>query len=174
MIRRCLVAAMTVAAALTISGTASAAAGGLNAQGGLKFHAVLTGEQEVPEVESDATARALAIFDSGFTRVHVHIDVRGFLDVVAAHFHCARPGANGPVAFGILNPGPLSSFPDPTRVTLTNGAFTGQDCVDFVGRPVNNIAALAFAMRDGLIYLNLHTPTVPSGEIRGQMLDRGH
>jgi hypothetical protein len=29
--------------------------------------------------------------------------------------------------------------------------FTGADCVDEIGRPVSKIAALAFAMRDGLI-----------------------
>jgi len=39
-----------------------------------------------------------------------------------------------------------------------------------VGRPVSNIAALAFAMRDGLIYFNVHTTEFSSGEIRGQML----
>jgi hypothetical protein len=40
-----------------------------------------------------------------------------------------------------------------------------------VGRPVNNIAALAFAKRDGLIYVNLHTPTQPAGEVRGQLVE---
>jgi hypothetical protein len=152
---------------LTFAGAAVAAADGL------KFNAVLTGEQEVPPVESSAVARALALFDSGLTRVHVRIDVRGPLIVAAAHFHCGRAGVNGPVVFGILNPGPLLEVGDHTRVTLTNDDFTGVDCVDVVGRPVNNIAALALAMRDGLVYLNLHSPTAPTGEIRGQMLEIG-
>ncbi len=139
----------------------------------LRFYTVATGAQEVPPVETDATARAIAFFDSGFTRVHLRVDLQGPLQVVAAHFHCARAGANGPVVFGILGPGPLQAFTDPTRVTLTNDDFTGADCTDTAGRPVNNIAALALAMRDGLIYLNLHTPTAPAGEVRGQMLEFG-
>ena len=139
----------------------------------LAFFAVLTGEQEVPPVETDGSARAVVFFDRGFTRVHVRIDLKGPLQVLAGHFHCGRPGVNGPVAFGIANPGPLMEITDPTRVTLTNDAFTGADCVPIVGRPVNNIAALALAMRDGLIYLNLHTAEAPNGEVRGQMLELG-
>jgi hypothetical protein len=55
---------------------------------------------------------------------------------------------------------------------LLNTDFTGADCVPNIGRPVNNLAALAFAMRDGLIYANVHTTNFPGGEIRGQMLER--
>ncbi|HEX7035643.1 MAG TPA: CHRD domain-containing protein [Pseudomonadales bacterium] len=149
-------------------------AGPAHARGGtLLFHATLTGEQEVPEVESPAHARALAQFDSGFTRLRVAVDIRGPLTVVAAHFHCGRPGTNGPVVFGILNPGPLVEIGNRVRVTLDNSAFTGADCTEIVGRPVNNVAALALAMRDGLIYINLHSPDNPTGEIRGQMLELG-
>jgi hypothetical protein len=154
-------------AMLMFAGTAFATSSGL------RFYAALSGEQEVPPVETTSSARGLVFFDAGFSRVHVRIDLRGPLDVVGAHFHCGRAGTNGPVAFGIMNPGPLLEVSDRTRVTLTNADFTGADCVDAVGRPVNNIAALALAMRDGLIYLNVHTPTAPGGEVRGQMLEFG-
>ena len=136
-----------------------------------RFQARLTGAQEVPEVDSEALAMATARFDRGFTRVAVRIHLRGDINVVAGHFHCARPGANGPIAFGILVPGPLSEITQDTRVTLTNAEFTGEDCTDATGRPVNNIAALALAMHDGLVYLNLHSPTAPLGQIRGQMIE---
>ena len=52
---------------------------------------------------------------------------------------------------------------------LTNADFTGADCVPIIGRPVNNIAALAFAMEQGLIYINVHTTDNLPGEVRGQM-----
>jgi hypothetical protein len=35
---------------------------------------------------------------------------------------------------------------------------------------VNNIAALAFAMRKGQIYVTLGTAAFPGGEVRGQFL----
>lgn len=148
-------------------------AGAASAGGPLRFYTVATGAQEVPPVQTNSSASAIAFFDSGFTRVHVRVNVRGPLQVAAAHFHCGRAGTNGPVAFGILRPGPLEAFTDPARVTLTNDDFTGADCAASVGRPVNNIAALAQAMRDGLVYLNLHTPSAPDGEVRGQMLELG-
>ena len=147
-----------------------------NRASGLDFTATLTGAQEFPAIDSDATGVAFVQFDRGFTRAHVLVRLRGAIDVVAAHFHCAPPGVNGPVAFGLLNPGQLTAFDDNVRVRITNADFTGADCTPFVGRPVNNIAALALAMQDGLIYINLHSPTAELGEIRGQMLARksGH
>ena len=150
----------------------------------LTFRATLTGAQEVPPVDSDSVGFATVRFDRGFTRADVFVRVRGDIEVVAAHFHCARPGENGTIPFGLFNPGQLTDFTNDERVRLTNADFTGDlgaGCLlppgdasgtvpVGIGRPVNNIAALAHAMQEGLIYLNLHSPTALGGEIRGQML----
>ena len=77
--------------------------------------------------------------------------------------------ANGPVALGLISPGPLSFDGKKIKGTLSNADFTGADCVPSTGRPITNVAALAFAIRDGLIYLNVHTDAFPPGEIRGQL-----
>ena len=170
---------------------ASCSAVTANGEGGegLKFETVLSGDQEVttpvtgaaPGVITTAMGEIEARFDDGFTQVEVKLEVRDVPDTVTvtkAHFHCARAGENGPIAFGLFVPGPLNpGLPlDPgeevdVEGTLTNADFTGTDCVPHIGRPVNNIAALAFAMRDGLIYANVHTDDNPGGEIRGQMLE---
>lgn len=162
--RRLLVTAVS-ACMLMFTGAASAGAKAL------QFFTVATPEQEVAAtpVESDSTAVGVVFFDSGLTRAHVRIDLRGPITPLAAHFHCGRAGANGDVAVGLLAPG--ETFGDPRRVTITNEDFAGADCTDEIGRPVNNIAALALAMRDGLIYLNLHSAASPAGEVRGQMLE---
>jgi len=167
--RKCLVLSASAAALSLLSAMANAADSSRTASS-FTFTASLSGEQEVPAVTSQSSSFAVAQFDRGFTRADVRVRVRGNVDVVAAHFHCGLPGTNGPVAFGLLNPGQLTEFDDEVRLRITNADFTGADCTAAVGRPVNNIAALALAMQDGLIYINLHSPTAPAGEIRGQML----
>ena len=139
----------------------------------LEFEAKLSGAQEVSEVATSGRGRIEARFHRTFKSVNVALTINELVGTVTgAHFHCARPGENGPVVFGLMSPGPLALDGNKISGKLTNADFNGGDCVDPVGRPVNNIAALAFAMRDGLIYINVHTNSVPSGEIRGQMVER--
>ena len=136
------------------------------------FEAKLSGAQQVTEVVTTGRGRVDIRFSQSFKKVKVDLKISDLVGTfTAAHFHCARPGENGPVAFGIVMPGPLALDGNRIRGTLTNADYTGADCVPTIGRPVNNIAALAFAMRDGLIYLNVHTDSVPSGEVRGQILE---
>ncbi len=141
---------------------------------GIEARADLSSAQSVPTpgpgfIES---ASATAKFDRDLSSVRVKLRVQGGFNVVAAHFHCARPGSIGPVAFGLFSPGPLIFDGSKAEGTLTNADFVGANCVPFIGRPVNNIAALALAMRDGLIYINVHTLDNLPGEVRGQMLTK--
>lgn len=163
---------LTVISAVFMLFTAHTAFADSKNSSGYRFNASLSGAQEVPSSSSEASGRIFVNFDRALTKVDVWLRLRGINSlVVASHFHCNRAGANGPVAVGLLNPGPLSEIGERTRVTLTNDDFTGADCMSTVGRPVNNIAALYFAMRDGLIYINVHTPDFPPGEVRGQMIE---
>jgi hypothetical protein len=151
---------------LAVSGTAYG-----DDHGGLKFKAQLSTAQEVPTPRPGniTKSRVEAKFDEAFTQVEVELKVDGGVNVTRAHFHCARPGLAGPIAFGLFSPGPLFFDGEKAKGILTNADFTGADCVPNIGRPVNNIAALAFAMRDGLIYANVHTTDNPAGEVRGQL-----
>lgn len=138
----------------------------------MHFAAKLSPAQGVPAPEGGIIHRAVATadFNLELSSVQVQLIVRNGTRVLAAHFHCGLPGEAGPVAFGLFSPGPLAFGGVQARGTLTNADFTGSDCVPAIGRPVNTIAALAFAMREGLIYLNVHTTDNPAGEVRGQML----
>ncbi len=141
--------------------------------GGLEFEAEMTTAQEVPTPGPGLISGSdvLAVFDEGFTEVDVTLKVDGGDNVVAAHFHCALPGEVGPVAFGLFSPGPLVFDGTKAKGFLTNADFTVADCNPSIGRPANNIAALALAMREGLIYANVHTTDNFPGEVRGQMLE---
>jgi hypothetical protein len=126
---------------------------------GPDFEANLSGAQEVSTRSTSATGEVDVEFDEAFTRVEVRLEVSNIQNVVAAHLHCNRTGLNGPVAFGLFSPRDFTFDADRGEAdgVLTNEDFTGADCESAIGRPVNNIAALASAMQDGLIYANVHT-----------------
>ena len=152
----------------------------------LRFEALLTGDQEVveplsitpppsPGLETLTTANLTIEFDEGLTQAVFTLDVLDAVGVTQAHFHCGRPGANGPVMVFLFPvggppPGPGVDVDGPlSNGTLTNANFRPADCLTTIGRPVNNIASLFFAMRDGLIYANVHTLANPAGEVRSQL-----
>ena len=139
---------------------------------GMKFQSALSGDQQVPAVATGASGKVLAKFDDALTQVEIKVSLSGLVNVTAAHFHCNRAGQNGIVAFGLIAPGACVLANDQIQCTLTNADVTPGDCVPDIGRPVNNIAALAFAMRDGLIYFNVHTMANMTGELRGQMVGK--
>ena len=140
----------------------------------LRFRTDLSGAQEVPGVITITTGTFRLDFDRGLSEADFQLMVNDGMGVTQAHIHCARAGANGPVvvflfgfiAGGVDVDGVLSTG------TLTNADFLGADCTGTTGRPINNIASLAFAARDGLLYVNVHTVANPAGEVRGQLLER--
>jgi hypothetical protein len=79
------------------------------------FRATLTGAQEVDESGSPAVGEISVRFDKGFTQLDVNLKVgqNTVGTITRAHFHCARPGENGPIIFGLFDPGP---FPVSDRV----------------------------------------------------------
>ena len=106
-------------------------------------------------------------FDKGYTQVEVDIEIKNLVgSFVGAHFHCARPAQNGPIVLGLISPGPLTFDGKKIKGTLTNDDLGSVSCG---ATDISNIVALAFAIRDGLIYLNVHTDAFPGGEIRGQL-----
>lgn len=142
----------------------------------IKLQADLSTAQEVQSVAPGliTSATITAKFSKDLSSVDVKLRVKGGANVVAAHFHCARAGVKGPVAVTITSAlGPLPFDGTEASGTLTNADFLPMDsdpCPLVIGRPVNNIASLLFAMQDGLIYTNVHTfPDNPGGEVRGQM-----
>ncbi len=148
----------------------------------LTFRATLDGAQEVttttppdPGVVTDTTGRIRVRFNRALSEAEFRLVVRDGVAVTQAHLHCGRAGANGPVKvflFGLVAGG-VDVDGELAGGILVNADFTGADCFGPIGRPVNNIASLAFAMLDGLIYVNVHTTAVPSGEVRGQLLPAG-
>ena len=131
--------------------------------------AFLSGDQEVPPVVTRAIGASALTFDSATNLVTVELVVLGLSisDITFAggglafgaagpvHLHRAAAGANGAIIAPFF-------FNDMALFTDIGGGFM-MSAVDFLA-PLDFAAGLAA----GEIYINVHTPGNPSGEIRWQ------
>ncbi len=110
--------------------------------------AALTGAQEVPAVVTTASARASTTVNLTTRRLTIHVNTTGLDTATVAHIHTGARGAAGPIAIDLAKD-PASPRWFASAVTLTD-------------------AQLA-AWRSGGLYVNVHTPANPGGEVRGQL-----
>lgn len=174
-LRRLCTAVLVPAAFLIGSGGAYAG------DSALEFRAGLSGAQEVPEVPTVTTGDVRVEFNADLSRFEFELIVRDGVGITQAHLHCGRPGENGPIVVFLFPDMPPALSPPGVDIngelakgTRSNADIrpTAADCVTAIGRVVNNIASLAFAARDGLVYANVHTVARPGGEVRGQLLEK--
>lgn len=112
--------------------------------------ATLSGLQEVPAVDTNASGIAAITLDEAGSLVTVHANTRGLSDASAAHLHNAFGGTNGAVEFGLTQDGS-----DPEHW------FAEQETLDSVQLG---------AILAGSTYVNVHTPANSGGEVRGQVI----
>lgn len=146
----------------------------------LKFEAELSGAQEVTTpaggVVTDTTGTIEIEFDKALTSALFSLAVSNGTGIIQAHLHCASAGVNGPVVsflFGPVEP-PVDVGAGSVAGTLSNSDIIPLDTSEeneACGVPLNNIASLAFAMRAGKIYANVHSAAFPAGVVRGQLLE---
>ena len=137
------------------------------------FVAPLSGSQEVPAVETNATGVAKLKLSKDGAGLHYKLNVANVENVLMAHIHVAPAGANGPVAVWLY---PVDG-PPPQLIegrfngTLAEGTITATDLIG----PLEgqSLDALLNEIKAGNTYVNVHTTAHPSGEIRGQ-IDRGN
>jgi hypothetical protein len=136
------------------------------------FEAELTGAQEVPPVITETEGEITVRFNRERTEAKFRLIVEDGVAVTMAHFHCAPAGFNGPIVahlFGMI-PGGFNVDGRLAKFTLTDANIVlTANCVPTIGRQIANVADLAQAMQEGLIYANVHTVANPGGEIRGQL-----
>lgn len=124
------------------------------------FRAVLTGANEVPPVQTTTTGEA--VFEVTANGVEFTLTVNNGVDVTQAHIHIGSPTENGPVVAFLFGPVPAGTD---INGVLAMGTLTADDLVgDLDGRPIDDLIE---DLRQGNIYVNVHTLAHPSGEIRG-------
>ena len=154
---------------LLVGGLCSAGAGAEPSKA-MQFNALLSGAQVLPAVETGVRALVRVTFDPAFTEVEIAFETDSNLVVTTASMNCGLAGEDGPVVLDLLGPGPLLDIRDGTRLTLDQTQIGSTGCEFAIGRPINNVVALAFAMREGLVYVTLGTDQAPGGALRGQLL----
>jgi hypothetical protein len=121
------------------------------------FQANLTGAQEVPAVDTRATGRAVLALSDDLTTLHYRVIVNDIVSITMAHIHLAPPGTNGGIIFWLY---------DQSGVNGPGGDFGP-------GNPISGTLTLTPDQVDDLLagdyYVNVHTDTHGSGEIRGQV-----
>lgn len=132
--------------------------GGLRGQillaNGTTFRADLTGSQEVPQVATNAKGTATFALTNEGLSYNVTVDS---IVISAAHFHMGDIGAAGGVVKDVINNFILNSAAGVWRTTGT--------------QPLT--ADLIKALMTGKLYLSVHSPSRPMGELRGQILLNG-
>lgn len=113
----------------------------------------LSGDQEVPAVDSAASGTAFLTHDTAGGLTTINVNTRNLPDANAAHLHGAFGGLNGDVEIGLMQ-----DASEPSRWFIEAQALS---------------AAQADALAAGATYINVHTPTNPGGEIRGQVIPEG-
>jgi len=113
----------------------------------------LDGSQEIPATGSSARGSAAVTIDRSTLSMRLQANVLGADDSTGAHIHDGYAGSSGSIIV------PLEKDPtDPTRWSASGVTLT-TDQLD--------------ALSVGRLYVNVHTPANPGGEIRGQLLPSG-
>jgi hypothetical protein len=125
-----------------------------------KFTATLSGQEEVPPTNSQATG--MAEFTVMGDNVEYTVNASGMQGVTAGHIHSGKQGENGPVVVTLFkNDTPTNEVSETGSITpdKLEGPMAGKQLTD-----------LASAMNNGDTYVNVHTEQNPNGEIRGQIM----
>jgi hypothetical protein len=125
-----------------------------------KFTATLSGQEEVPSTDSQATG--MAEFTVTGESVEYSVNASNIQGVTAGHIHNGRQGENGPIVVTLFkNESPTNEVSETSSITADKleGPMAGKQLTD-----------LTTAMSNGETYVNIHTEQNPDGEIRGQIM----
>lgn len=142
----------------------------------VSYSAELTGHEEVPLRESNATGHATFQLSKDGLSMTFKVVVADIENVTAAHIHLGARGMSGP-AIAVLY-GPVRAAGGKKAGVLAEGTITSATLTgDLAGHP---LADLVMAMDAGNTYVDIHTDDgagapgtrsgdYPDGEIRGQI-----
>jgi CHRD domain-containing protein len=135
----------------------------------IRFHIRLTGDQQVPAVNTTAFGFAEVQLSEDNNTLSFEVVVCNIANVIASHIHVGAAGSNGPVVLPFFG----SSTPfNSTRGcdTLAEGTRTSANLVARPDAGINTWTDFINALAAGNTYVNVHTTAHTGGEIRGQLV----
>ena len=133
-----------------------------------QFNIELTGNEEVPPVQTDATGSA-QFTAPHFDNIGYSINVSNIDKVTAAHIHSGKQGENGPIVVTLFKAETPSS--EAINGILTSGNITNANLEGpMAGKTLTDLTQ---SMELGETYVNVHSQDHPNGEIRGQIKGGG-
>jgi len=160
-IRRPLLATLFVALALSLATAAFASTSNPSSSW---YNAALSGDNEIPAVETDASGSVQFKLDKEAQTLEFRMQVRRLDGLTQAHVHFGSRRENGPVAAFLVDP--IEPPAGPQQGTIARGVITADD---LVGQFAGEWDRFVSALRTGRLYVNVHTADYPGGEIRGQI-----
>lgn len=153
------VAVAVILATLMITSTTNSFNNSVLAQGPPTITINLSGNEEVPPVQTEATGVAEFI-PIGSDSIAYSVNATNIEGATAGHIHLGKEGENGPVIVTLFK------YDSPMNEVSENGTITA----DTLEGPMagKQISDLATAGANGTLYVNIHTERNPNGEIRGQ------
>ncbi|HSA75791.1 MAG TPA: CHRD domain-containing protein [Candidatus Nitrosocosmicus sp.] len=132
------------------------------------FNVELSGNEEVPPVQTDATGSA-EFTAPHFDNIGYSVNVSNIDKVTAAHIHSGKIGENGPIVVTLFKTETPST--EPINGNLASGNITNANLEGpMAGKTVIDLTK---SMELGETYVNVHTEENPNGEIRGQIKGGG-
>ncbi len=134
----------------------------LLADGNFRTHC--KGINEVPPVDTGGQCQAIFNLTEDGTGLRYKLIVANLEFVTQSHIHLAPAGSNGGVVAFLFGFDPAGAT---VNGILAQGVITGADLIGALAGM--SIADLVAELETGDAYVNVHTQTVPSGEVRGQI-----
>jgi len=166
-----------VSATAAMAGSSSSSSSSLtSAVSGKHFSAVLTGDNEVPPVNTDATGKIKLFVNPQQNTLDYQLSISNLNGAVTgAHIHKGSIGTNGPVVATLKTGNTFAGASASTSgtdgggstSTSVSGTITSADLKGpLAGKQVTDLIRL---IEDGKAYVNVHTHQNSNGEIRGQL-----
>jgi hypothetical protein len=131
------------------------------------FQARLTGDQEVPAVETDTTGRFEILVNKDVTAGEYTLRVNSGVRVTQSHFHCGVAGVNGPII--VFLAGFRAEGWDVDGKWVSNATITDANVILTTTPCGATLAQIFEAARNGNVYVNVHSVAHPGGVARGQL-----